>query len=224
ALQRPEPAARCGLRLTPRDADIIHAVCTYRALTAPQINKLFFPEEAEQESQTISSRCRYRLKLLFQHGYLFRDAPPAKYNEGRKPLVYFLDREAIRVLVITTSSARLQNLWTMTNQVAGHNRDLFWFSTLEQIAAQTVLTAPIWRVGEHTDHLALLDVAMGSGSQQPVLQAIQPPLPIFPASDSRAPKDDFNLATKVSRTRPKQCPTVGGQSFEKIEDNDSDVP
>jgi len=34
-----------------------------------------------------------RLKLLFHHGYLFRDEQPTKLTEGRRPLVYVLDQK-----------------------------------------------------------------------------------------------------------------------------------
>lgn len=60
-----------------------------RALTAPQIERLFFAHP--HDNGEVNARCKLRLRLLFHHGYLFRDEQPTKLSEGRKPLVYFLD-------------------------------------------------------------------------------------------------------------------------------------
>jgi hypothetical protein len=74
------------------------AVYNYRALTTPQIETLLFPPDNGQTHPTKTSRVRHRLKLLFHHGYLFRDEQPVKLHEGRKPLVYFIDKNAIPLL------------------------------------------------------------------------------------------------------------------------------
>lgn len=79
-----------GFRLTPRDVEIMQAVHDYRALTAPQIEALFFLHS--NENAGVNARCKLRLRILYHHGYLFRDEQPTKLSEGRKPLVYFLDR------------------------------------------------------------------------------------------------------------------------------------
>lgn len=79
-----------GFRLTPRDKEIIEAVYRYRALTAPQVEALFFTHPASNGG--VNARCKLRLRLLYHHGYLFRDEQPTRLSEGRKPLVYFLDR------------------------------------------------------------------------------------------------------------------------------------
>jgi Replication-relaxation len=74
-----------GFSLTPRDVQIIQAVHEYRALTAGQIAALFW-------DGVVNARCKLRLRLLYQYGYLDRDEQPTKLSEGRKPLVYFLHR------------------------------------------------------------------------------------------------------------------------------------
>lgn len=89
-LERASKAELPGFRLTPRDVEIIKAVHAYRALTAPQIEALFFPHPNEEAG--VNARLKLRLRLLYQYGYLFRDEQPTKLSEGRKPLVYFLDR------------------------------------------------------------------------------------------------------------------------------------
>ena len=90
-LKRAEGADLPRFRLTPRDLAILHAIHSYRALTAPQIAALFFPS-AHGTAVEVNTRCKLRLRLLYHHGFLYRDEQPQKLSEGRKPLVYFLDR------------------------------------------------------------------------------------------------------------------------------------
>ena len=87
-----------AFRMTERDKSIIKAVYTHRALVTPQIETLLFPPDKGQTHRTKTSRVRHRLKLLFQHGYLFRDEQPVKLREGRRPLVYFIDSKAVPML------------------------------------------------------------------------------------------------------------------------------
>lgn len=49
-----------------------------------------------------------------------------------------------RVITITTGEKRAANLKAITERVGGKSR--FWFTTFEQLSAQTVLTEPIWSV------------------------------------------------------------------------------
>ena len=58
-----------------------------RALTSEHIQALHFPTKAGR------THCQMRLKLLFHHGYLFRDEQPTRLTEGRRLLVYFLDQK-----------------------------------------------------------------------------------------------------------------------------------
>jgi hypothetical protein len=85
--------------LTLRDLAIIEAVYAYRALTTPQIETLLFPSDpatvqpqADQPESGKTNRCRHRLKLLYHHGYLYRAELPVPLSQGRRPLVYFLDK------------------------------------------------------------------------------------------------------------------------------------
>lgn len=87
-----------GFRMTLRDITIILAVYAYRALTSSQIETLLFRPDGGQSHPTKTSRARHRLKMLFQHGYLFRDEQPTKLKDGRKPLVYFIDKLSIPLL------------------------------------------------------------------------------------------------------------------------------
>lgn len=86
-----------ALRLTPRDVAILMAVYQYRALTTPQIERLFFSADGcysggHGHPSKPNTRCQHRLQLLYQHGYLLRDEQPQKLTEGRKPFVYWLNK------------------------------------------------------------------------------------------------------------------------------------
>lgn len=97
-MQRAKPHDLPAFRLTQRDIEVVKAVYVHRAMTTPQIETLLFPPENGQDHGTKTSRVRHRLKMLFHHGYLFRDEQPTKLSEGRKPLVYFIDRQAVPLL------------------------------------------------------------------------------------------------------------------------------
>ena len=82
-LKRAKAELLPALRLTPRDIAIIEAVYSFRALTAPQIEALLFPGDvqrfkpnAKNPQSGKTNRCRYRLKLLYHHGYLYREELP----------------------------------------------------------------------------------------------------------------------------------------------------
>lgn len=51
---------------------------------------------------------------------------------------------SLRVLTVTTSEKRLNNLKRTTEQAGGER--LFWFATLQEIERAKALTEPIWRV------------------------------------------------------------------------------
>jgi len=74
---------------TDRDRQIVSAVSAHRALTSDQVALLFWGDIKA------NSRCRTRLRLLAQHGYLERLEQPVALSEGRRPLVYFLARRGL---------------------------------------------------------------------------------------------------------------------------------
>lgn len=49
---------------------------------------------------------------------------------------------SLRILTVTTTPKRLANLKKTTAKAGGNN--LFWFTTLDEINAQSVLSSPIW--------------------------------------------------------------------------------
>lgn len=85
-------------RLTARDQDILRAVYEYRALTTKQISDLLFVPPDTKENRAPSSRCTYRLKLLYHHGFLVRREQPQTLSEGRKPFLYQLDKRGAEFL------------------------------------------------------------------------------------------------------------------------------
>jgi hypothetical protein len=80
------------LRLGQHDLETIYLVYLCRALTTDQIAVHLFPSAAGR------TYCRERLRRLYDHGYLDRDEQPVKLSEGRKPLVYFLDKRGADLL------------------------------------------------------------------------------------------------------------------------------
>jgi hypothetical protein len=52
--------------------------------------------------------------------------------------------KSLRVLTVTVGPKRLANLKSTTEKAVG--RGMFWFTTLEQIRAQDLLSAAIWEV------------------------------------------------------------------------------
>jgi hypothetical protein len=73
----------------------------------------------------------------------------------------------LRVLVVATSQRRMENLLRTTARVCDpRSRRLFWFTSLEQVAYDTVLAAPIWRLPA-TDESAPLLVREASPTPTP---------------------------------------------------------
>jgi len=58
--------------LTERDREILKQVYLFRLMTREQVERLLFPPDQGQDHLTKTSRCRRRLRLLYQHGYLER--------------------------------------------------------------------------------------------------------------------------------------------------------
>ena len=68
-------------------------------------------------------------------------------------------RRSLRVLVVTTSPRRLANLKTATREAGGDRK--YWFTTSDQVTAETVLTGAIWeRLGD-TSRYALISPGEG---------------------------------------------------------------
>lgn len=94
SLKRASTEALPGFNLTERDIAILVALYEYRALTASQIAALFF----QSQNGEVNTRCKHRLRMLYHYGFVRREEQPSKLSEGRKPLIYFLDRDGSVIL------------------------------------------------------------------------------------------------------------------------------
>lgn len=117
-LQRAHPDMLPGFNLTQRDIAIVEAVYTYRALTTTQIETLFAAGENGNRKAAMS-RIRHRLKMLFHHGFLFRDERPTRLTDGRKPLVYYLDRRGAELLASLRGVSQKEIDWKARDNNVG---------------------------------------------------------------------------------------------------------
>jgi hypothetical protein len=90
---------------TERDREIVAEVATHRALTTDQVSLLFWG------APKASSRCRLRLRLLSENGYLERAEQPIALIDGRKPLVYFLSIKGLQIAAEVLRIAPAQIGW-----------------------------------------------------------------------------------------------------------------
>lgn len=95
---RADTNALSPLRITERDLAMVYGIYAYRALDSDQLQRLFFPAKGEnQRSRQV--HCRQRLSLLFHHGYVMRTERAIKPSDGRKPLIYSLDKKGAELLI-----------------------------------------------------------------------------------------------------------------------------
>ena len=149
-LSRVPEAELPGFTMTPRDVEILQTIYQYRAVTTPQINALFFQDAPEWGASQVSSRCLNRLKLLFQHRYIYRAERPQTVSEGRKPLVYWLDERGAQYLADLEKHSIYDMDWSL------QERSVKWpflehllltndVRTVLTVAARTKdFTLPIW--------------------------------------------------------------------------------
>jgi Replication-relaxation len=77
---------------------------------------------------------RWKTRVLAYLAYLSSGRHRERYGMHSLP----------RVLVVTTGEQRLLHLKKATAQAGG--QDLFWFTTMDQVTAKSVLSSPIWRL------------------------------------------------------------------------------
>ena len=75
--------------------------------------------------------------------------------------------DCLRVLVVTTGEKRLGNLLRTTDQAGA--KGLLWFTTLDQVAPQTVLGGAIWRVPGRPTPRVLLETPRVSPIPAPIV-------------------------------------------------------
>jgi hypothetical protein len=133
--------------------EIVKAVYGYRVLTTHQIQALLFPSDGKMG---ISSRCQYRLQLLFHQGYLWRDELPTRLSEGRRPLIYFLDTKGAQLLA-ELAEVELDELdWNPKHNDANHSFLEHLMATNNVRVAVTVAARRLgWSIGKWIDDRGL---------------------------------------------------------------------
>ncbi|MCB8944359.1 MAG: replication-relaxation family protein [Ardenticatenaceae bacterium] len=111
-----------------RDIAIFWAIYACQALSTPQINARFFPPETSERkrdvraNQEVSSRCRTRLKQLYQAGYLTRQEIPTTTRQGKLPLLYFLTPKAVKLLAKEAGVTLSEMDWRPEHNEIGFNK------------------------------------------------------------------------------------------------------
>ena len=87
------------LRLTLRDVEVLEDIYTSRYMTVPQIQALHWRESKGGQAIANLKACQRRMRQLFEHGLVRRIEPLIRYSEGKKPLIYALDKGGAQILV-----------------------------------------------------------------------------------------------------------------------------
>jgi Replication-relaxation len=175
-LTRDEALRDVSLELTPRQVTALETAYTHRVLTVPQFHALLNPHR-------IRTRLGKDLTTLFRYWYLFRDAQPQKPDEGRKPLVYWLDSKGARELA-KIYECRVSDLDWKPNQYTIRSGKLTHFLRTNDIRIAVELSAwmhrfelLVWR-DERTlerDHKHdLITLAGPNGQQETVTTTLNP--------------------------------------------------
>ena len=100
-----------GWRMRERDEISIEAVYTHRAITTFQIYDLVFSNGNPGPPRKAISRCRHRLRMLHQSGFLARLEQPTIRAENR-PYLYQIDKLSIPILAARLGLEPGEIRWT----------------------------------------------------------------------------------------------------------------
>lgn len=123
----------------------------------------FFIIEREDEPKPFRSRLLLELDLATHPNNRFADQkilPGIAYLHSDAYLQRFGSNSG-RWLVVTTSLRRLAYLKETAERAAGRDSMLWYFTTFEQVSAESVLTAPIWLPGGKEAPIALFPSLRG---------------------------------------------------------------
>lgn len=112
---------------------------SYFLLKTPNGYAHFF---LELDRGTMTSK-RFKTKVLAYLAYAHTGLAEKRYGTNR-----------FRVLTVTESQRRNDNLKGVTEGIEGKNR--FWFGVLSDLTPECVLTAPMWSVAGRDDRMALI--------------------------------------------------------------------
>lgn len=87
------------LRLTLRDVAVLEDIYASRYMTVPQIQALHWRESKGGQAIANRKACQRRMRQLFEHGLVRRIEPLIRYSEGKKPLIYALEKGGAQILV-----------------------------------------------------------------------------------------------------------------------------
>lgn len=104
---------------------------SYFVLEVPQGRAHFFME-LDRGTMTLG---RYKQKIQAYRKYISSGEYQRRYHT-----------KSLRVLTVTLNETRLKNLIQKTEEVEGGR--VFWFTTLDQISNESVLSSPIWNVAK----------------------------------------------------------------------------
>jgi len=113
---------------------------SYFVLETPRGKAAFF---LELDRGTMTTK-RFKTKILAYQVYYESGAYQRRFQT-----------KSLRVLTVTTSHARLENLKRVTEEAGGKLR--FWFSTLTHMLPEHVLTAPIWELATQSEPKSLVE-------------------------------------------------------------------
>lgn len=106
---------------------------SYFVVDTPRGKAAFF---LELDRGTMTTK-RFKTKILAYQVY---------YESGAYQLRF--QTKSLRILTVTTSEVRLDNLKRVTEEAGARLR--YWFSTLDQMQRERMLTAPIWKLATQT--------------------------------------------------------------------------
>ncbi len=95
---------------------------------------------------TPKGKARFFLELDRGTEVLSKVIPQLEVYEAYTASGQYQDRfhaKSLRILIVTTTPKRLENLKAVARKVEGDRK--YWFTTFEQITPESVLTAPIWQ-------------------------------------------------------------------------------
>jgi hypothetical protein len=113
---------------------------SYFVLNTPRGKTAFF---LELDRGTMTTK-RFKTKILAYQVYYESGAYQRRFQT-----------KSLRVLTVTTSAVRLENLKRVTEEAGGKLR--YWFSTLSQMSGERVLTAPVWELATQRSLQPLVD-------------------------------------------------------------------
>ena len=121
----------------------------------------------------------FRLSMVGHRACFFLEADRATETQGRWAqkirayLAYihsgaYLRRygsRSLRILAVTTGEKRMANLVRTTAQICrSSEQGLFWFATLDHVAREAVLDAPIWQIPGQDGSIPLLSETVASAT------------------------------------------------------------